>query len=171
MKRIIVMVLLAATAQFAIADNVKKEAPQGRKPNKEEMQKTVMNILKQELSLDDKQFEAFAPVYQEYRKALNSNNHKAPKTDREIATDSEILAMLNANLDRQIHVATVRKEYIDKFGKVLTARQTAKLYRIDNSMAKRAHDMLNKRDSLHKPCNATVHRGPAPRPQHAPQAR
>lgn len=164
------LVLLAVTANLATAANLSREEGKGTHdncPKKENIHKSMMAIIKSELSLDDKKFEAFAPVYGEYRKALRGNEPKGERINPETATDEEVITLLNRNLDHQIRIATVRKEYIPKFGKVLTARQIAKLYRIDNTLAKRAHEQLNKRDSMNHPGRkpAQPHNG-APHARH-----
>ena len=147
------LVLLAVTANFATAANFRhgeNEEARGGYAKREDIQKTVLNLIRNELSLDNAQFEAFAPVYGEYRKALRSGESRGVRFNPDTATDEQVLEILNRNLDRQIRIATVRKEFIPKFCTVLSVRQTAKLYRIDNSLAKRAHEQLNKRDSLRK---------------------
>lgn len=144
MKRMMLLVIMTMTAAFATAANNRPEGENNRN-KREELQKSVMTIIRAELSLDDKQFEAFVPIYGEYREALRGNEKRGERINPANATDEQMLEMLNKSLDHQIHIATVRKEYIAKFSAVLNTRQIAELYRIDNMLAKRAFEQLNKR--------------------------
>lgn len=139
MKRMILAILLAATAQVSTAMPKTMNRKPATDENKTRSEQSVqdkkeahMRALKHELALSDDKFEAFAPIYAEYRKALHVNKDgKHERFDFETASDAQVTEALNNVLDRKIHVATVRKAYIEKFGTVLTPRQICKLYKMN----------------------------------------
>lgn len=144
MKRmILVSLMVAAAVQISSAQPKNTEYAKRAKHettvdaarnNKAHGHEAGLQMLRHELGLDEEQFKAFAPVYGEYRKALRGDKKpEQPKLDPKQEDDAQVIARLNAWLDREIRIATVRKEYIEKFGTVLSAKQIAKLYRIENS--------------------------------------
>lgn len=147
MKRMILMILLvAATVQISSAQqpnspNREKKGKHTRNAETRERKGDLRQFFAKELGLTDEQAEAFAPIYAEYRKALRGEkpeNKQAP--DMKEANDAQVVEHLNAWLDKDIHVATVRKAYIDKFLTVLTPKQVAKLYKIESSAGKGGHN-------------------------------
>ena len=115
-------------------------------PEKLEMRKIVLQIIRNELKLTDEQFERFAPTYHEYRHNIRSGQTKVScMSDLDNVSDAEINTMLTAKLDNYIHIAMVRKVDIPIFEKILTPRQIYILYNIDNKLAKQAHDELQRR--------------------------
>ena len=142
MKRMILMILaIAATVQISSAQT--DQPKQGRKGNHEmtakngEQRRDPKQFLAKELGLTDEQAEAFAPIYAEYRKTLRGDKAEQPrKFDPKNADDAQQVAHLNEWLDKEIYTATVRKAYVDKFLTVLTPKQIAKLYRMEESFGK-----------------------------------
>ena len=138
---ILAALLVAATVQISLAQTDKTKP--GKKGNHEmttkdgEHRRDPRQFIAKELGLTDEQAEAFAPVYTEYRKALRGDKPEQPqKFDPKNANDVQTLAKLNEWLDKDIHTATVRKAYVDKFLTVLTPKQLAKLYHMEESFGK-----------------------------------
>lgn len=140
MKRMIMAILLVAAAT-QIASAQKPSAPE--KGNHKQKREAVehkgphgnpVQHIGRELGLTEEQSAAFAPVYEEYRKAVFSavSAPKHSSAQRE-AEDAVALERLNASLDSAIKVAEIRKEYVAKFNAVITPQQIAKLYRMEES--------------------------------------
>ena len=101
--------------------------------------------------MTEEQVEQFAPTYFEYRQNIRTGQVKISEpADIETASDAEINSLLSANLDNYIHIAMVRKVYVPIFEKFLSPKQVYKLYSIDNSLAKRAKEELQKRNRKNK---------------------
>lgn len=141
MKRMILAILAIATAvQVTSAQPANNKRHKGGKHNAEaveQKQHDPKEAFKKALELTDEQAEAFAPVYAEYRKALRGEKpqERPERINPAEANDEQTLKFLNGWLDREIHVATVRKEFIDKFLTVLTPKQVAKLYKMESSFS------------------------------------
>lgn len=161
MKRMIFTILLAAAAmQISTAMPKEKMSVQGQKTeaaqksdeqrkaeHRKQLHEVTMRIIKNELSLTDEQYKEFIPIYSDYRKAVRGENAgiKSERINIQTANDELVMEKLNLNLERNIHVATVRKEFVPKFSKTLNARQITKLYQLDNTLAKKAHEIMLKR--------------------------
>ena len=175
MKRVIMAIMIIAAAVQAVSAQTNdqkqaKRAKHARTAEAGERKHDPKQMVAKELGLTDEQAEAFAPIYAEYRKAIRGEKPaEKEKFNPAEADDMQTLAHLNEWLDKDIHVATVRKAYIDKFQTVLSAKQIAKLYHMENSFGQ------NKRGQQHGPQHAPQggrpnggpqrggHGGPAPR--------
>ena len=82
-------------------------------------------IMSHKLMLDEKNSTVFIPLYTAYLKDLAGCSVKC--NIKKDMTDSERLTQLKARLDAQVKYANVKKEYIDKFSKILTPRQVEKV--------------------------------------------
>ena len=126
-------------------------AEQNISPEKLELRATILDLISQELGMTEEQVEQFAPTYFEYRQNIRTGQVKISEpADIETASDAEITSLLSANLDNYIHIAMVRKVYVPIFEKFLSPKQVYKLYSIDNSLAKRAKEELQKRNRKNK---------------------
>ena len=183
MKRMILMILMvAATVQISSAQTNKpqheKRAKHENAPQAGERKHDPKQFIAKELGLTDEQAEAFAPIYAEYRKAIRGEKREQPqeKFDPKNADDAQILANLNERLDKTLNKATVRRAYVDKFLTVLTPKQLAKLYHMEDSFGQNArgpqhgphngvpqppHGGHNDAHNAHGPQHG--HGGPAPR--------
>lgn len=158
MKRIIISILLTvAVAGFSFAQEPaqatqeKTKMTEEQKRAKMEQTKEVMNlrlqIIKEELSLSDEQFEKFSPIYHEYNRNINSSREKSPKIDIETASAKDINAKLRARFDNQVNTAVVRKTYIIIFEKVITPQQLYKLYSVEDKLIRQARKEYEKRQA------------------------
>lgn len=140
MKRVILAIMMIAAAV-----QVTSAQPDNNKQNKcgkhnaaveaGERKHDPKEGFKKALGLTDEQAEAFAPIYKEYRQALRGEKpqQKPERINPAEVTDEQTLEFLNEWLDKEIHIATVRKAYIEKFLTVLTPKQVAKLYKMESS--------------------------------------
>lgn len=112
--------LLAMTMSLGLsAQNVRKQDdPEQR------IERRVENLTKQ-LMLDDKTAPEFAKLYKEYAAALRNCR---VKPDKDLKGDEAILDRLKARLATREKVAATKQQYVDKFAKILTARQVNQLF-------------------------------------------
>lgn len=117
MKRMILMMLLvAATVQLSAQTGEHRIDPR---------------LVSKELGLTDDKAAAFAEIYTEYREAVQSSRPKSAAFNNEEKDDAKVIARINESLDNEIRIATIRKEYVNKFLKVLTPQQLNRLYMMD----------------------------------------
>ncbi len=133
-------VLLAMTMSLGLsAQNVGKQA------ERENRIESRINQLTKKLMLDEKTAAQFAPLYKEYVAALRSCR---VKPDKELKGDEAILDRLKARLTTREKTAATKQQYVDKFAKILTARQVNRLFeervdRKDGRPARPARFTLN----------------------------
>ena len=156
MKRVIMsMLLMLAVTGISFAQEPQAQ-PQPAKPELTEEQKAKMQerkemfeirtqIIKEELKLTDEQFEKFVPIYRSYGKAKNFNSVKHKRIDWATATKQEMNEALKARLDNTINTALVRKTFIPIFEEVITPQQVNQLYKIENTLTKKARQEYEKR--------------------------
>lgn len=112
--------LLAMTMSLGLsAQNAGKQAD----PEKR-IERRVEQLTKQ-LMLDEKTAAEFAPLYKEYVAALRESR---VKPDKELKGDEAILDRLKARLATQEKTAATKQKYVEKFAKMLTARQLDSLF-------------------------------------------
>lgn len=169
MKRMILAIMMIATTAYAASAQSEngKRHKSGKQQSEavEQKQYDPKEGFKKALDLTDEQAEAFFPIYKEYRQALRGEKPQAKpeQINPAEATDEQTLEFLNERLDREIHIATVRKAYIQKFLTVLTPKQIAKLYKMESSFG---HNNPHGRAPQHgTPRNNDTRKGP----QHGPR--
>lgn len=114
------------------------QAPERKQPTEEEMLQQRTERMQRELLLDEATAQKFAPIYQEYLTALKELRGDAPRGPQEVKageqpekkelTDAELTAKLKERIQKQRDMADLQEKYIDKLGKVLNARQLAKVF-------------------------------------------
>lgn len=107
--------------------------------------------MQRHLMLDDKTAAQFAPVYKEYLQALEDCKPQKPETKPAAMDDKQIEEHLTAQFERQQKLLDTRKEYYNKFKKMLTMRQVQMVLQSD-----RPHPMMPKnkqmKDKPQGPC-------------------
>ncbi len=97
-------------------------------------------ILAANLELDEKESAVFWPLYQEYRKALESAvNTRVDLLNQYFAsyqtlTDKEAIALLNKHIAWEQEVLSVRGAYVKKMSKALSGKTVARFFQIENKM-------------------------------------
>jgi hypothetical protein len=97
-------------------------------------------ILAANLELDAKESAVFWPLYQEYRKALESAiNTRIDLLNRffasyETLTDKEAIALLEKHIAWEQEVLKVRSTYAKKMSKALSGKTVARFFQIENKM-------------------------------------
>ena len=121
------------------------EEQKAKMQERKEMFEIRTQIIKEELKLTDEQFEKFVPIYRSYGKAKNFNSVKHKRIDWATATKQEMNEALKARLDNTINTALVRKTFIPIFEEVITPQQVNQLYKIENTLTKKARQEYEKR--------------------------
>ena len=107
--------------------------------------------MQRHLMLDDKTAAQFAPVYKEYLQALEDCKPQKPETKPAAMDDKQIEEHLTAQFEQQQKLLDTRKEYYNKFKKMLTMRQVQMVLQSD-----RPHPMMPKnkqmKDKPQGPC-------------------
>lgn len=149
-----------------------------------EEQRTELQVrrMQQRLLLDDATAAKFSPLYTEYLNALNEcrkdglmqkgrparKEMKQPDTDRSAATpqaeptDQEIRQRIEARIQAQRKRADIQANYLDKFAKLLTARQLEIVFSPQMHQGKGKQQHLRPGRHAQQP---VAHPAPAPKPQ------
>ncbi|WP_295935523.1 DUF2807 domain-containing protein [uncultured Alistipes sp.] len=98
----------------------------------EELNKAAHEQVVRELGLTSRQRKEFDPIYKAYREALD----KAIDADANAAATDEASQKrsLKAKLSNISATAQVKRDYVDKFAKVLTAEQIRQLYNTEGNI-------------------------------------
>jgi hypothetical protein len=97
-------------------------------------------ILAANLELDEKESAIFWPLYEEYRRSLESTiSTRVDLLDQyfasyETLTDKEAVALLNKHIAWEQEVLKVRSTYAKKMSKALSGRTVARFFQIENKM-------------------------------------
>lgn len=139
MKRVCILLLMAIFLALPKA-SAQLEDERAVELTRSAIQAERQSILAANLELEERESAVFWPLYQEYRKALES----AVKTriglldeyfaNYETLTDKEALALLDKHLDWQHDVLKIRSTYAKKMRKVLSGRTVARFFQIENKM-------------------------------------
>ena len=124
MNRLFVTMTLAA---LLCSGNVMARNPQ--KPEKRELtpaerMDASLKRLEGRLMLDEETAAKFAPIYKEYLEALrNCRPERTPEKGKKECTDAEIEQRLEERIACERKRLDVQQEYLQKFKKILNARQ------------------------------------------------
>jgi hypothetical protein len=97
-------------------------------------------ILAANLDLDEKETAAFWPLYEEYRKDLESAiNTRVDLLNQyfasyETLSDQEAIALLDQHIAWKKEVLKIRSSYAKKMRKALSGRTVARFFQIENKM-------------------------------------
>lgn len=97
----------------------------------------------QRLNITDAQKEQFNALYKQYNDDMRATFDKREKHEKPTTT-REVVELLKKRLDRQEKAIDVRRNYIDKFAKVLDADQLTRLFTIENQMQRKVMDRRNR---------------------------
>lgn len=112
---------------------------QGERKELTEEERIAMQTkrMSRELLLDEATAEKFAPIYTEYLTEMAKLRGEKPERpevkegetpEPKEMTDDELIAKVKERAAQMREMATLQEKYIDKFAKVLNARQLAQVY-------------------------------------------
>jgi hypothetical protein len=113
---------------------------------KDKVQSAKVALITKRLSLTSEQARPFWAVYDEFEKERRSNLKSLTQLrDRfQVASDDELKAGLKQMLEVRRKDVDIEKEYLNKFTKVISARQTAELYKTEFEFQKAIWDRVLK---------------------------
>jgi hypothetical protein len=136
-KFLLIAILITAAAPAAWAQFEDDKAVQ---LTRSAIQTERQALLTANLELDAKESAVFWPLYEEYRKALESaidtrvNLLNEYFASYESLTDKEAIALLEKHLSWEKEVLKVRSAYAKKMSKSLSGKTVAKFFQIENKM-------------------------------------
>ena len=92
------------------------------------------------LGLNEKEVDAFSPVYVDYWNEMNLINDKLASLILDYAdnyenlTDEKSISLLNESLDIQEKKVALKKKYVKNFKKVLTPKKLVQYYQTENKL-------------------------------------
>jgi len=146
MKKIIFIILVVVTFTGLKAQNCK---------NRQEMRKRFeaqkVAYITQELDLSPEESQKFWPLYNEMNKKIYEAKRermlKKKLFDVESKSDKEILAKCDKMLQAEITMGLIKKEYYDKFKKILPAKKVFRLLSVERDFQRK---LLNKLGCRHR---------------------
>jgi Spy/CpxP family protein refolding chaperone len=125
--RSILVVLLATVSLMATA----QQAPAGQQDRLNQLENAKIAYLTDKISLTQDQAQSFWPVYNDFttkRRELNRQQRMLRTTSPDGLTDQQIKANLNQAMALREQEVKLERDYFNKFQKILSIRQVAKLY-------------------------------------------
>ncbi|MBQ7258912.1 MAG: hypothetical protein IJS57_03090 [Paludibacteraceae bacterium] len=167
-KKLMILAISAVLVANVSAQENKREF-KGKQLSKEERVEKDIHHLTHELYLSDAQAEKFAVTYREYaaKKAeLFEKNAPKQKEPRKELTDAELDKLAKNRFETQKKLTELDEAYYTKFRKDLTARQVAKVLRLEGPCGPKPegcpqHESAPQRE--HKKAHSHAHKAaPAP---------
>lgn len=146
MKKFVVALLMMTAISSIYAQNSTAKADTHKPKTEAEITAMKLKVLKEALMLSDDQYAQFEPIYEQYRADIKPYHHRKCRCDNDSLTDKEIKACLESSFDNAIAMATVKKQYVSKFAKVLTMRQVEKLFSMEARMQFNMRNEMDRRN-------------------------
>ena len=136
------IILLALAAIFSLPMLAQPSDLRGKKAKMDAMK---AEFITRELDLSPQEAQQFWPVYNELDKKIENlriglaEKFIAIKNDGKTLddlSDAELTALMNQRLSNEEQIAKLKREYHDKFLKVLGIKKTAKLYLAEMDFAR-----------------------------------
>ncbi|MBP5412529.1 MAG: hypothetical protein J6Y47_04640 [Bacteroidales bacterium] len=145
-KSFLTACLLLALCTMYAQSTAQKQKNTSVKPTTEaDMLTMKLNVLKDVLLLSDEQFAKFKPIYEQYFEKVSAIKKNRCKCDKSGLTDAQIKDCLERSFDEVVNLATLKKQYISEFSKVLTMKQVEKLYSMEARMKYKVRDEMDHR--------------------------
>jgi len=152
MKKMIFLIAMAITATMPMMaqqqQNVQKKQKETRQRlSPEQMQQMRIKHLINDLALDDATAAKFTEIYKDYSKEMGNirKSYHAKGDKKKELTDAEIDAQTKTRFQQSRKIIDVREKYYERFRKVLTARQTKKIFDMEQRMGRSVKGKMMKR--------------------------
>jgi Skp family chaperone for outer membrane proteins len=125
MKKIIFFFFLFALNLSAFSQNMRERV-------EEKIKIQRIAFITQRLSFTETEAQQFWPIFNEYTEKLQQNR-KQPKPDKPVdeLDNVDVEKIVLAQFDREGRELELKKEYFQKFKKVISVKKIAKLYRAE----------------------------------------
>ena len=117
----------------------KKETPEEHKARVEKIENAKIAFITEKLSLSTEQAQRFWPVYNEHRAKKHALKQKVrPFREENLSamSDEQVKAGLESRLVYRQQELNLDSEYMDRYLKIISARQLALLYRSEREFTK-----------------------------------
>ena len=150
MKKLFFVAIIAIATmlcQDVVAQNP-KPSKEEVKAHAEKLLQLRLKMLQEELSLSDEQLVAFEPVYRDYRKAVHRVvDNKGARVKKEDMTNENALKVVSTRLSNTINTTSVKQKYLLIFAEVIEPLKIAKLYQIEDRIAREARKIAKYNDA------------------------
>ena len=174
MKKLMILAISAMLVANVSAQEATCEG-KGKQLSKEERVELDIKRFTHELMLSDKQAEKFAVTFREYAAKMNELFEKGKPEKIEPGqelTDEQMDKMAKARFEGQKKMAELQEKYYTKFRKDLSARQVAKVLRLNEGCCAGPKPCCGKEGKGQGPCDGKghgkiegKHKPHAPRPE------
>ena len=133
---LLILPLITPTSALAADEMVQDEVLLTRAVILVNRTQIVLNTL----GLNEKEVDAFSPVYVDYWTEMNLINDKLASLILDYAdnyenlTDEKSIALLDESLDIQEKKIALKKKYVNNFKKVLTPKKLVQYYQTENKL-------------------------------------
>jgi Spy/CpxP family protein refolding chaperone len=111
----------------------------GHQGRMSQLENAKIAYITEKISLTQDQAQRFWPVYNEFtakRRDLNRRMREARSNDPDALTEAQVKEGLTQMVNLRQQEVNLEKEYLDKFQKVLSIRQVARLYQAERQFTK-----------------------------------
>lgn len=131
MKTTAILAIAAALALSPMATAQNNRQQKADRPTKEEMIQMQSTKMAQQLGLSDEQSAKFVELYSAFKSEIREVNKSKVKVTPELS-DAELDAALLSNFKVSRQILEIREAYFPKFRAIMSARQTQKMYMLEN---------------------------------------
>lgn len=145
-----------ALACLIMVANLLAQPMQNRMKERVEAQR--IGFITQRVSLTPEESQQFWPIYNQYTDKMQQirSSTKMEKTFDDMS-DADVEKMLMSQMDKESRVLDLRKEYYQKFKKVISVKKIAKLYKAEQDfkgeMLKQLQEMRQMRKNMRQEKN------------------
>lgn len=139
MKRLFKILLLAAVVASSAmtASAGRRDRVEGKKMDREELATRQAKRIASELALSDADDARFVDLYVKCRREVWAQKGDNRKTKYSELTDAQTDSLLRARMDRSQKLLDIRKKYYKEYRKFLSAKQVARIYKLEERMGDR----------------------------------
>ncbi len=139
MKRLFKILLLAAVVASSAmtASAGRRDRAEGKKMDREELATRQAKRIASELALSDADDARFVDLYVKCRCEVWAQKGDNRKTKYSELTDAQTDSLLRARMDRSQKLLDIRKKYYKEYRKFLSAKQVARVYKLEERMGDR----------------------------------
>ncbi len=127
MKKIFLVLIFVLSAFVSVAQEP-SEKKMTKQERQEEFEALRVGYFTDKLSLTVEQSQAFWPLFKEYDRAVHDVFRARKKYQRQIQSSVATEADIEKWLDFEETISEIRDDYAEKFMKIISADQTAKLF-------------------------------------------